>query len=67
VAENGSANPVQVVYFYSSPDDEKIGDFTVDVEKLNGEFSIQDYVAEIVDQYRRNEGFKLNSYSLNTH
>jgi hypothetical protein len=66
VAENGSANPVQVVYFYSSPDDENLsGDFTVDVEKLRGEYSIQDYVADTVDQYRSHEGFKLISYSLN--
>lgn len=37
VAENGSANPIQVVYFYSSPDDENLsGDFTVEVERLNG-------------------------------
>ena len=63
VAENGSANPVQVVYFYSSPDDENLsGDFTVDVERLSGEFSIQDYVADTVDQYRSHEGFKLISY-----
>jgi hypothetical protein len=36
VAENGSVNPIQVVYFYSSPDDENLsGSFTVEVKRLN--------------------------------
>jgi len=56
-----------VVYFYSSPDDENLsGDFTVEVERLNGSHSMQEYVADTVDQYSSFDGFKLTSLSLNS-
>ena len=56
-----------MVYFYSSPDDENLsGDFTVEVERLNGSHSMQEYVADTVDQYSSYDGFKLISLSLNS-
>lgn len=43
-----------------------MGDFVISIERLNRNQSIQDYVVNTIDQYKKNnDGFKLDSLSLN--
>ncbi len=65
VADNVSANPLKVVYFYNNPDN-LFGDFVIEIEKLGSVDSIGDYVANTINQYRHNhDEFKLLSLSMN--
>ena len=65
VADNVSENPLRVVYFYNNSAD-LLGDFVIEIEKLDSLDSVGDYVANTINQYSQNAPeFKLLSMSMN--
>jgi hypothetical protein len=67
VGVNTSEYPFEVVYFYNNPSDNNyFGDFVISIDQLNRNYSMQDYVENTIDQYKKNnDGFKLDWLSLN--